>query len=376
MNNFRLITSYLPEKIAIQNDMAPFLSLLPNVMLGTAGDDVLKGTPGKDFVLGFAGDDIIKLNTQENAADTVFAGSGEDEIYTGSNATVFAGADADYVRITDNSIVFLGDGDDRLQTELDVYGHNTIFGGAGSDRITTNYGIYWGIHYGIDDPPREIMPQDDKIYGGSGDDWITPMGENILVHGDEGNDNINVELLSQTPTDNGRLYGDDGDDTIYVVNNDFSTIGQMGTHFVIDGGTGNDLILSSSSGGDTITGGAGNDVFFYEWVGASTSKDPDVINDFTFNAQEQDKIDLSELNETCFDYYQLLGGGVDSELTFIGYQEFSGNGKEVRLVHTEDGTNVEVDPFVEPGADLFQIQLTGVTQELTQEAFILTPAFG
>ncbi|WP_262215586.1 hypothetical protein [Serratia ficaria] len=63
-------------------------------------------------------------------------------------------------------------------------------------------------------------------------------------------------------------------------------------------------------------------------------------------------------------------------MTFIGYQEFSGNGKEVRLVHTEDGTNVEVDPFVEPGADLFQIQLTGVTQELTQEAFILTPAFG
>ncbi|MGO4744228.1 M10 family metallopeptidase C-terminal domain-containing protein [Serratia quinivorans] len=374
MNNLRLITTSLSEKIAMQDGIGALSPFIPNVILGTGEDDVLKGTSGKDWIFGFAGDDIIKINTQENDADIVFAGSGEDEIYTGGNATIFAGADNDYVRLMskmDNSIIFLGDGDDILGMELDVYGHNTIFGGDGNDRITTNYWIYWGNHYGIDDPPREIVPEDDKIYGGAGDDWIKPLGENLLVHGDDGNDHIDIELLSQTPTNNGRLFGDDGDDSITVLNNDFSTIGQMGTHFDIDGGAGNDIILSSSSGGDELTGGTGSDVFFYEWVGASTSKEPDVITDFTFNDQEQDKIDLSELNDNCRDYYEFLGGLEGSDLTFIGYQEFSGNGKEIRLVHTDEGTNVEVDPFVEPSAELFQIQLVGVTQELTQEAFIL-----
>ncbi|WBF43603.1 M10 family metallopeptidase C-terminal domain-containing protein [Serratia rubidaea] len=374
MNNLKLTTLSWLENNALSQGIGALLPQLPNIILGTGGDDLLKGSNGKDWVFGFAGDDIIKLNTLENDADTVFAGDGDDEIYTGDNATVFAGAGNDSLRMTESSTIFMGDGDDRVDAGLDVHGHNTVFGGDGNDRIDFNYGIYWGIHYGIDDPPREIMPEDDVIYGGAGDDWIKPMGENNLVHGDEGNDLISVELLLQTPTDNGRLYGDDGDDKIYIVNEPVPgyNIGQFGTHFNLDGGAGNDLLLSSSSGGDTLTGGSGNDVFLYEWVGATSAKDPDIITDFTFNEQEQDKINLRELNESGYEYYDnLIGWEVDSDLTFIGYQPFSGNGKEVRLEHTAEGTNVEVDPFVEPSAELFQIQLVGVTQELTQEAFIL-----
>lgn len=95
MNNNRLTAAYLPEKAAVQEDWDVLLPLVPNIITGTAGDDLLNGTIGKDLVFGYTGNDTIKLNTEGNNADIVFAGSGEDTIYTGSGAVIFAGDDND-----------------------------------------------------------------------------------------------------------------------------------------------------------------------------------------------------------------------------------------------------------------------------------------
>ncbi|HDJ1441742.1 TPA: hypothetical protein PPN70_004196 [Serratia rubidaea] len=363
MNNNRLTAAYLPEKAAVQEDWDVLLPLVPNIITGTAGDDLLNGTIGKDLVFGYTGNDTIKLNTEGNNADIVFAGSGEDTIYTGSGAVIFAGDDNDAAYITNNSFVDLGAGDDVLQSERFTDGHNIILGGDGNDTISTLHPV------DLNNPPDgvSVVPVNDVIYGGEGDDRIDVMGQNFRVKGDAGNDDIMVRLMLLAPSDNGKIDGGDGDDFIFIANNDaYQVVGQEGTHFEIDGGAGNDMIISSSMGGDTLTGGEGNDTFFYEWELVSSADDPDVITDFTFNDQEQDKIDLSKMDDLCaYDY-----DGKFSNLTFIGYNEFSRQGSEVRLVHTEEGTNVEVIPgtsFYDPVI----IQLAGVTQELTQEALIL-----
>ena len=102
----------------------------------------------------------------------------------------------------------------------------------------------------------------DILNGGNGDDVIDGGIGNDVINGGAGND---------------KIYGDSGAD-------------------IIDGGDGNDLIVGGYVGGDTMTGGAGQDIFAIRDIGNNSSINSsfkaDTITDFT---PGQDKLRLSDL---------------------------------------------------------------------------------
>jgi uncharacterized repeat protein (TIGR01451 family) len=111
-----------------------------NLMVGTAGDDVLTGGNGRNLILGLAGDDII---TGGNEADCLIGGSGHDIIY-GLNG---------------NDFIAGNHGDDEL---YGGDGNDVISGGAGDDTIQSNNG----------NDRIEGKDGDDNITGGLGSDTI------------------------------------------------------------------------------------------------------------------------------------------------------------------------------------------------------------
>lgn len=91
--------------------------LLPT-LLGTAGDDVLRGTNGVDVILGLGGDDTI---AGVNAADVICGGAGDDRIDGGNGDDVLLG----------------GFGDDSL---IGANGADRLVGGPGADDLSQGRG--------------------------------------------------------------------------------------------------------------------------------------------------------------------------------------------------------------------------------------------
>ena len=162
---------------------------------------------------------MIMFNPESQKMETLnfIMGSNDSETITGT---------------TGNDYLFGGSGDD------------VINGGDGNDMI----GSGWG---------DVASTGNDIINGGEGNDFIwADYGENVL-HGDRGHDNIVVEN-----TNNNKLYGDAGDDTLEA----------YGTGHELYGGAGNDTLISHNgslmsggTGNDTLSGGSGSDTFKYLW---------------------------------------------------------------------------------------------------------------
>jgi Ca2+-binding RTX toxin-like protein len=168
-------------------------------IIGTGGDDDLKGTDGPEVVSLGGGDDV-------------FAGLGGDDVVCGGGG---------------NDRLDGGPGDDRLFGEGDS---NDIAGGAGDDYI--DGGTCWGFFYGDDRDPEAPgggddtilgSPLGDRTHGGGGDDLIDARGGEDRISGGPGNDT---------------LRGGAGDDRFEKVSgND-----------VIDGGSGRDLVSYQGTG--------------------------------------------------------------------------------------------------------------------------------
>jgi hypothetical protein len=77
---------------------------------------------------------------------------------------------------------------------------------------------------------------------------------------------------------------------------------------------------------DTLTRGAGNDIFYYDDVSQSTPAAADNILDFTSG----DKIDLHAIDA--------ITGGADDAFSFVGNAAFSNHAGELRAVNTS-GSN-------------------------------------
>lgn len=197
-------------------------------IIGSSGNDTLKGNDGNDYISGGSYHDIIEGN---NGDDILDGGSGIDKIYGGSgNDTISGGTGLDTIYGgSGNDDISGDDGNDRLYGNS---GDDTIRGGAGHDRIDGSDGH--DIIYGDDgDDFIEGGSGIDKVYAGSGDDTISGGTGLDTIYGSSGNDTINGN------DGNDRLYGNSGND-------------------VIDGGTGND-VLDGGDGSDTIWGGTGSD---------------------------------------------------------------------------------------------------------------------
>lgn len=204
------------------------------VIIGTIGDDLLRGSSVADAIYGDAGDDVLygfdgnDLLTGDDGDDTIFGGRGDDWVFG-------------------------------------MRGSDVIYGGAGND--VTNGGAH-----------------DDYVWGRAGNDTVKGEGGDDVLAGEAGNDSLeggNGDDVIDGGTGNDRIFGGTGDDDIYGGIGADHIEGREGDD-AIDGGVGNDTILAGldddwvsagdghdsvlgESGDDTLHGRAGNDTIFGGW---------------------------------------------------------------------------------------------------------------
>lgn len=212
---------------------------------GSAFNDVLYGDTATNIFIGGAG------------ADTIDGAGGVDSIwYLTSTAAVTVdlaahagtGGDAERDTITGIENVLGTLYDDTITGDAAA---NKLEGGAGNDTIDGGDGddVIYGA-WVTDTGPLGTAnpgPQADELNGGAGNDTITTnylfsplLDAGSIVHGDGGNDTINVGSAT--------AYGDDGNDTV---------TGTQG--YYIDGGSGNDTFILNGIG--EVEGGDGSDTY-------------------------------------------------------------------------------------------------------------------
>ncbi|MBL6931002.1 MAG: DUF4114 domain-containing protein, partial [Rhodospirillales bacterium] len=196
-----------------------------DVLAGTDGDDVIDALAGDDVVDGGAGNDTLLGNAGD---DTLIGGAGNDTLDGGTGSDLLQGGDGD------DTLKFSDDGDwsSRFQA------HNV---GSPTDDGSGEYASIAGKNV-----------SEDVFEGGAGNDTLQMTdGDDALFLDDS---------YSDSPTGGARISGIEninagaGDDVVDLTSNthDYGDV-------TVDGGTGDDVIWTSS-GDDTLVGGAGNDI--------------------------------------------------------------------------------------------------------------------
>ena len=258
---------------------------------GGAGFDELRGSPGDDVlstgpapnndhaetIFGNGGDDTIMGN---NGRDTLSGGDGNDVIEGGgNNDTIDGGAGNDDL---DGE-----DGNDRLFGDS---GNDTIEGGGGDDTLQGDHGAD-ALSGGDGDDSLQGDDDDKDPKGGAGTDGWQAGGPGMAEPTDDDHDptpgiNITTDDIEKIRTDGsnegmcpkkdgnqcGHSGGDDkkrfdtpgpfSDDGPYEFNDIVDVSGWTdndvaGPHVIVGGG--NDVVIGSDTGNDTVDGGSGND---------------------------------------------------------------------------------------------------------------------
>jgi|GEM_PF-974508 len=239
-----------------------------DVILGTAGPDVINAGAGDDVVCGLGGRDSID---GADGADLVYAGGGNDRVTGGpGNDTIYGQVGGDTLRG--------GDGDDRL---LGGTGFDTLYGDDGADFLQGSGG-------------------DDRLYGGSGNDSLYGKAGADRMWGDDGDDELygaggDDEAYGGPGADRmqgaaGRdiLNGDAGDDTLYGQGDADELRGGPGAD-TLYGASGDDR-LYGGDGADDLQGASGNDFLF-----------GDVGVDVLYGQAGDDTLDGGPDSDTCID---------------------------------------------------------------------------
>ncbi|MDQ4038399.1 MAG: Ig-like domain-containing protein, partial [Actinomycetota bacterium] len=105
-------------------------------VLGTPGNDTLKGTQGADVICGLGGNDVL---TGNNGADILYGGSGDDRLEGGNGNDILQGAAGTDTLLggNDNDALSGGSGNDRLEGG---YGNDSILAGPGIDQLVGSNG--------------------------------------------------------------------------------------------------------------------------------------------------------------------------------------------------------------------------------------------
>jgi Ca2+-binding RTX toxin-like protein len=239
-----------------------FDEIKPFTLIATEGDDSIYGYDNNDVTINAgAGNDSIYA---AGGNDTLNGGSGYDYINGGSGNDILAGnTDNDYLSGeggADTYIFNKGDGQDYIYNyDNDVYGSN-------ADSLLFGQGITKsdiGIKREYNDLILNIKNSTDSVrlsgyFYGNG---ISNYGlENIKFADGSFFTFDEVQAISILPTE--------GDDTIYLSDNNGVTINGLGGNDTIVGANGNDVLngnsgydyLSANDGNDTLVGGADNDL--------------------------------------------------------------------------------------------------------------------
>lgn len=210
-------------------------SAVAATVIGTAGDDVLHGTPQADTIFGKAGNDQIWSG---RGCDRVVGGTGSDTIRSGRGNDLIWADLAGWGRRGGggDDVVYAGRGDDVVHP---AGGTNRVFLGRGNDSVV--------------DIPNDRVARDDVIYMGPGRDFAELDTGRRVVYAGGGADQVFVHGADAW------IYGGRGDDVLHA-DIDGSGSGDVALY----GGRRNDeLSLEYGTPQDFISGGPGNDTIYY-----------------------------------------------------------------------------------------------------------------
>ena len=128
---------------------------------GTAGDDVIHGTPHDDRLFGGAGNDVIYGYEGDDLLD---GGAGDDQLLGGQG----------------NDALLGGTGQDRL---VGGTGNDRLLGGDDNDRLLGEAGRDW-LDGGSGDDVLDGGADPDRLIGGAGDDILTVGNIHDVAFGD------------------------------------------------------------------------------------------------------------------------------------------------------------------------------------------------
>ncbi|HEX3337262.1 MAG TPA: Calx-beta domain-containing protein [Jatrophihabitans sp.] len=213
-----------------------------NFYTGSAGPDSMHLGAGNDIVHAYLGNDVVELG---DGANTAYGDGGDDVITGGANNDVIYGNDG-------NDTLYGGAGQDILQG---IAGNDELHGGADDD----------GLDGGPGDDLLDGGTQADRMDGSEGADTVTYAGrtEPVAVK-ENGNftDGGASDQSSKAGSSNVYDYVDyDVEKLVGGSGNDSFSIGstlRTGTA-LLDGGAGDDSLVTRSTTPTTFVGGPGND---------------------------------------------------------------------------------------------------------------------
>ncbi|WP_436251135.1 VCBS domain-containing protein, partial [Mesorhizobium amorphae] len=342
----------------------------------TATDGTTVGAPGlvtvnQDIVGtldGTAGDNIL---ISSNGGATLVGGAGNDVLLGGSGNDTYQFGLADGEDIISDA----GSGGDSIQIVTSAPLNSTAIGTLNFERVANDLVVNVGT--------TEITIRDQYVGAGNVESIQFTNGGTVYGYALSTASYRLQTTLSGGGTDDviastsagQALTGGNGNDLLFGNGGDDSTINGGAGNDLVVGGTGNDTLLGAGdndtlvggdgndtltggAGVDTLTGGIGSDTFNYGAASESTPASFDTITDFVHGV---DKIDLSSIDASgaAGDQAFLFGGqNVNTVANSITWSESGGN------------TIVRADVTGNTTAD-FQITLTGTGLGLTASDFVL-----
>jgi Ca2+-binding RTX toxin-like protein len=298
----------------------------------TWGSYLLNGIWYVNYVSGY---------TQDDKADQIAGGAGNDSIWGGRGADSLNGGDDDDLLqgLGQGDAIVGGKGNDTLRGDgtpsgtinyVDPleFGNDLLDGGVGNDLLNgggKDDKIFGGSGndslQGDDDQAIVDLPSQGKDYldGEDGDDQLAGGGNDDELFGGAGNDSLSGDDIQDrlAASANGKDYldgeegndqltGDGNDDELYGGTGNDSLWGDETQNLLAVSAHGNDY-LDGEEGNDQLTGG-GNDDELYGGTGNDSLWGDDTQNLLVVSAHGKDYLDGEEDND------QLIGGGNDDEL--------------------------------------------------------------
>ncbi|MEM6933987.1 MAG: type I secretion protein, partial [Pseudomonadota bacterium] len=220
------------------------LSLVATIEGVLTYDDTMRGGAGRDNLSGGIGEDTA---FGDSLGDTLSGDDGNDVLDGGSGKTGIVSVYDDIGNRYDEFGNPLPEDDDKL---FGGHGNDNLFGSAGHDMLDGGEGADTLDGGSGDDLLYGGADQDDA-QGGSGDDVLFGGTENDVLTGNSGDDEISGDA------GNDALYGSSGNDLLNG-GTGLDTLDGGSGNDVIAGGTGDDL-LKGGSGNDNLNGGTGAD---------------------------------------------------------------------------------------------------------------------
>ena len=223
-------------------------------VLAGQGDDSLvlsdfNGAFGRSTLYGGGGSDTLRSENGDATGDNLlgsrnwlYGDKGNDSLFGGSADTLFggnaAGTDAggnDWLRGGQQSWLSGGQGIDTL---IGTGDNATLIGGDGDDSIDVSGN------------------NNASLTGGAGNDIMSATGFNEYLSGGDGNDTLSLQTYgggaAAGDRANSTLVGGEGNDSLFALS--------VTSPSWLNGGAGNDILVSGNSS-DTLIGGAGNDLY-------------------------------------------------------------------------------------------------------------------